>query len=131
MDLFADRSAGFPLAADVVVPVPTRRSRLVRRGFDQAAELARAIANQRGLPVLRALHRVDAAGSQTVLGRVERATNVRGAFRVVRRDAVAGRTVLLVDDVLTSGATLGECTHALRRAGVIRVEAWTLGRSVR
>ena len=129
--LFVERTRRFPLEADLVASVPTTRRRLLRRGFDPAAELARAIAADRGLPRRDVLRRVDARGSQTALGRADRDRNVRGAFRVGSPAEVAGRAILLVDDVLTTGATTGACAHALRRAGARSVELWALARAVR
>jgi len=129
--LFVERTRGFPLSADLVVSVPTTRLRLLRRGFDPAADLARAIATERGLPRGDVLRRVDARRSQTALGRGDRGRNVRGAFRVRSPSALAGRAILLVDDVLTTGATTGECAHALRRAGARSIEVWALARAVR
>ncbi len=129
--LFVDRTRDFPLVADSVVPVPTLRRRLARRGFDQAAELARAVACARGLPLVGALRRIAPADTQTVLGRAARAANVRGAFRIPDPRAVAGKAVLLVDDVLTSGSTTDECARVIRASGGRDVELWVLGRTVR
>ena len=120
--LFAERTRAFETDADAIVPIPMRRARLLRRGFDQAAVLARAVASTRALPVLAALRRLRGGASQTVLGRGAREANVRGAFRVRDAAAVEGRSILLVDDVLTSGATSDECATVLRRAGARRVE---------
>ena len=131
VDLFGERTRAFPLVAELVVPVPTLRRRLARRGFDQAAELARAVAGPRRLPLLGALRRVGTSGTQTILGRSARAANVRGAFRVVAPRSIEGRAILLVDDVLTSGATTDACARALRRAGARDVELWVLGRALR
>lgn len=129
--LFAERTRAFETDADAIVPTPMRRARLLRRGFDQAAVLARAVASTRALPVLAALRRLRGGASQTALGRGAREANVRGAFRVRDAAAVEGRSILLVDDVLTSGATSDECATVLRRAGARRVELWTLGRTLR
>ena len=103
------------LAVDRVVPVPLHPRRLAERGYNQAALLARVVARERGLvsdPV--ALRRVTDTPTQTTLDREARADNVKGAF-AARSDA-PGR-VLLVDDVVTTGATLLACAEAIRRGG--------------
>lgn len=116
--------------ADLVVPVPLGRGRLVARGFNQAALLAREVACALGIPLdLVALRRVRASSGQSGSSRAERARNVRGAF-VAGAARVRGRTVLLVDDVLTTGATARECARALRAAGCRRVLVLALARAV-
>jgi ComF family protein len=110
-------------APDLLVPVPLHARRLRRRGFNPAGELARAVA--RGLRVRRdplALRRVRDTPSQTGLDRPARRRNVRGAF-AARARWTAPPTVWLVDDVVTTGATLREAARALRRAGARRVVA--------
>jgi ComF family protein len=109
-----------PLAGqvDVVVSVPLHPNRLVERGFDQAALLARPIAKQLAVPFLpRALTRVKDTPRQATLDRKARATNVSAAFVVRTPEAVVEHRVLLVDDVRTTGATLSACIAALRSAG--------------
>lgn len=115
--------------ADVVVPVPLSRRRLISRRFNQAALLAQDIARAGGIayePL--ALVRTRATQQQVGLTRVERRLNVRGAFAVVpaRAATVAGRRVLLVDDVITTGATCGAAARALRRAGAASVDVLAL-----
>lgn len=115
----------------VLVPIPLHRKRLRHRHFNQAAELARQLGRQLGMPVVPALRRIRATGSQTRLGRARRLANLRGAF-ALRRAAcsLAGRPVILVDDVLTTGATSHECARLLKRyAAVPRVAVVTLLRS--
>lgn len=110
---------------DLVVPVPLHPARLVERGFNQAALLARPVARRLGARLgPRLLERVRDTPRQAQLDRVRRATNLVGAFRV--RGDVAGRHVLLVDDVRTTGATLTECARALRSAGAGRVTTLVL-----
>lgn len=123
--LFAEELAAFldayglrPPGTAVLVPIPLHRSRERERGFNQAELLARALGERLSLPVAPALHRIRATEQQTALDSYrERRVNVAGAFRVTDPAAVAGRTVVLVDDVFTSGATLGEAARALRRIG--------------
>lgn len=116
---------------DLIVPVPLHPRRLWTRRFNQSAELARAMAKDAGkrfAPEL--LVRIKKTRQQVGLGSNERAANVRGAFRVPEGQeiAVAGRTVLLVDDVYTTGATLKAATRALLRAKAEAVDVATFGR---
>lgn len=112
--------------ADVAVPVPLHRSRRRSRGFNQAAEIARHL----GLPVASALTRVRATPSQTDLPAAQRHANVRDAFAMRRRADVRGATVILVDDVSTTGATLDACARVLMEAGAREVRALTAARVV-
>lgn len=124
-------SAGAELlvGADVLVPVPLGRWRLLARRFNQAALLAQEIARTSGVPCEPlALVRRRATASQVGLTRLERRENVRGAFAVAtgRGDRIRGRNVVLVDDVVTTGATAGACARALKRAGAARVDVLAL-----
>lgn len=103
--------------ADVVVPVPLHPRRLVERGFNQAALLARAVARETGARLEpRVLVRVVDTPRQAELRREERLHNVAQAFAILKPSSVAGRRVLLVDDVSTTGATLEACRRALASA---------------
>jgi ComF family protein len=120
-------------AADIIVPVPLHHRRLWWRRFNQSAELARRLSGDaaaRGRVLAYeplALVRVKATRSQVGLGRRQREDNVRGAFTVrpERRAAVLGKRVLLVDDVFTTGATVGAASRALKRAGAGDVDVLT------
>lgn len=113
---------------DLIVPVPLHRRRLRHRGYNQAWELARPLAAALGVPMRQGvLERIRGTSAQTELDRVARRRNVRGAFRL-RTDALPNHVVLL-DDVMTTGATLAECTRVLRRAGAKRVDVWALARA--
>ncbi len=117
--------------ADALVPVPLHRSRLVRRRFNQAAELARNLgARTRIAHRPLALRRVKATATQVGLGARAREENVRGAFRVAenRRQEIEGRRILLVDDVFTTGSTVSSAARALKRAGALRVDVLTFSR---
>ena len=115
--------------ADVIVPVPIHWRRLVARTFNQAALLANIISGHAKKPVIAdALERRRATPSQGGLGREARRRNVAGAFAAKRPAAVAGRTVLLIDDVLTTGATADACARALLRADVVAVDVLALAR---
>ena len=117
--------------ADLVAPVPLHPLRLWRRRFNQAAMLAREVARDAGRPCdLGALLRVKATRSQVGLSRAQRAENMQGAFRVAERAQVRGRNVVLIDDVLTSGATVNAAARALLRAGAGRVDVLVFARVV-
>lgn len=114
--------------ADVIVPVPLHRWRFWRRRFNQAATLAQLIARQRGLKFQPdVLVRTRATVQQVGLSAKERQKNVKGAFVVPfeAKAAVAGRCVVLVDDVRTTGSTLRSCTAALRSAGASKIHVLT------
>ncbi len=114
---------------EALVPVPLHPARLRSRGYDQALELARPLARSLGLPLLvGALRRVRATAPQTHLDRHARRRNLAGAFRV-RDGVVLPAHVALVDDVLTTGATLRAAATALRDAGVARVDGWACARA--
>lgn len=118
-------------AAPLVVPVPLSRERMHERGFNQAWEIARRIARRRGWPATATLlQRVRDTAHQTGMSRDERARNLRDAFWVDDRGRrLAGQSVALVDDVLTTGATAQAAALALRRAGASAVELWVLTRT--
>ncbi len=117
--------------ADALVPVPLHWRRLWARRFNQAAALAEAISGASGVPVCHAVKRVRATPQQVGLTRAERAANVQGAFRVPSGGAPArGRRLVLVDDVLTSGATIDTCARALLRAGAKSVDVLVFARVV-
>jgi ComF family protein len=119
--------------ADGLVPVPLHWRRLWARRFNQSATLARVMAEKSGVPVLDdVIKRVRATAQQVGLPRAQRASNVEGAFRVPagRRADVQGRRLVLVDDVLTSGATADTCARALLRAGAANVDVIVFARVV-
>lgn len=114
--------------ADVLVPVPLHRWRLWRRRFNQSALLAAALSQQCGKPWLaEALHRVKHGSPQVGRSAEERRTAVKRAFRVQGEEGgrISGQRVLLVDDVLTTGATAGACARALKAAGASHVDVLT------
>ncbi len=118
-----------PVMPDLVVPVPLHRARRRARGFNQAVLLARRVARGLGVPTAaRALARTRATHAQSDLPSVERAANVRGAFAVRERAALDGRHVLLVDDVLTTGATVAECARVALAAGARTAGVLTVAR---
>jgi ComF family protein len=117
-ELLAEAARNHRLEADVIVPVPLSGLRNRTRGYNQAAALARAVGSELGLPVVAgALSRRRHTAPQARRADAEaRRANVAGAF-VARPEAVAGQSVLLIDDVATTGATLSTCAAALREAG--------------
>jgi ComF family protein len=127
-ELLAGRSESVPM----LVPVPLHKDRRRTRGFNQAELIARAAAKHFDgkveiAPELLVRHRETI--SQVGLSREERIENMRDAFRVVDRKRVAGRTVILIDDVMTTGTTLSECARVLKQAGAERVWAATVARA--
>ena len=118
---------------DLIVPVPLHPWRLWRRRYNQAAELARALARRSGKKAdLLVLERSRPTPSQgAMVSARARRRNVLGAFRVRDCHAVSGRRILLVDDVLTTGATAEAAARALKRAGAAKVQVLALARVVR
>ncbi len=114
---------------DIVVPVPLHRRRLWWRGFNQAALLAAEVAHRLGLPIeTGVLTRVRATNPQTYRHHDERLRNVRRAFTAPKPERLAGKCILLVDDVMTTGATAEECARTLLDAGAKAVDVFTLAR---
>jgi ComF family protein len=119
--------------ADALVPVPLHWRRLWARRFNQSAQLADVISTASGVPVAYgALKRLRATAHQVGLSRSQRAENVQGSFRVPGdgKAEVAGRRLVLIDDVLTSGATIDACARALLRAGARNVDVLVFARVV-
>jgi ComF family protein len=126
-ELMRIRGADAVQGADAAVPVPLHPARRRERGFDQAADLARHV----GLPVIHGLHRIRPTAVQAGLPAARRHGNVRGAFAPRGQGATLdGCTVVLIDDVSTTGATLEACARALAAAGVREVRALTAARVV-
>ncbi len=121
----------YPFGDDAILcPVPLHATRLRARGFNQALLLARGLARRRGLALApRLLARVRPTSEHAGLGAEARRNNVRDVFRVRPGPALAGRPVVLVDDVLTTGATADACARALLAAGASRVDVYTVGRT--
>jgi ComF family protein len=113
-----------------LIPVPLHRSRLRQRGYDQALELAKALSRECGLPLCSGrLVRSRATHAQTELGADDRRRNVCGAFGL-RAGGPLPRHLALVDDVMTTGATVAECARTLLAAGVQRVDVWAVARAL-
>jgi len=113
---------------DVVVPMPLHWLRRWKRGFNQSELLAREIAKRSCVPVKSFVRRTKATTPQAGLTNAKRRANVKGAFRVRRPDRVRGLRILLVDDVMTTGATASACARALKECGAARVVLLTVAR---
>lgn len=116
---------------DAIIPVPLHRKRLLSRGYNQSTELCRSLARRLERPVISdGLNRIKNTVPQTKLGTVERQENIKAAFDA-SSIRVKGKSILLVDDVYTTGATLRECTRTLKRAGTKEVNVLVLARAMR
>jgi len=117
---------------NLIVPVPLHRSRLRQRGFNQAVLLGRVLSRRLALPMVPdAIARTRATEPQIELSAAERRVNVRGAFSVKSSERIAGKRILLLDDVMTTGSTMNECAKELKRAGASAVFAVTIARTAR
>jgi ComF family protein len=115
---------------EAVVPVPLHPAKEKSRGFNQARLLAKRLAKCRNLPLLEGrLVKVRRTEAQTSLDARARETNLKGAFQVKKSAGIKGKVVLLVDDVYTTGSTIGECSAALKKAGVREVRAVTVAQA--
>jgi ComF family protein len=124
-DAFALRAAALP---DCIVAIPLSATRQRERGFNQATEIARRVARALRVPFATGLERIRDTPPQAELALSARAANLTGAFAA--NASFAGRSVAVVDDVMTSGATLAAAARALSAAGAIRVEAWAVARTL-
>jgi ComF family protein len=117
--------------ADALVPVPLHPSSHRDRGYNQALILAHSFSSLVGIPVLtQALTRIRRTAPQFKLQKTERLTNLKNAFLTPTPALIKGTRLLLIDDVCTTGTTLRECAHALRRAGAVQVKALVLARDL-
>lgn len=112
----------------VVVPVPLYKDRLSERGFNQAEVIAKEVSKIHKIPVMNLLTRIKDTGHQTLRNKEERLNAIKGAFALTPNSYRLASEVLLVDDVITTGATLSECAKVLKRAGVNRVYGLVLAR---
>ncbi len=113
---------------ELIIPVPLHRSRLRTRGFNQALEIARPLAQSLGIPIdYQSCVRSRATAAQSLLPAKEKHANVKGAFAVVK--PVRVRHIAIIDDVMTTGHTLEEVAKVLRKAGVERIDIWVVARA--
>ncbi len=119
------------LTFDVMCAAPSHRKKTVYQGFDNVELICRYLSKMSGVPFEKgALRKIRQTAKQTTLGFAERLENLRNSMIVPRSDSVAGKTVLLIDDVCTTGATIVECSRALKSAGAKRVYALTLATAI-
>jgi len=137
-EILASFMAGFPFPdidfADysLMIPVPLHIKRLRERGFNQSLILARAIGEKRNIHVdFSVLKRHKFTLTQTRSNKKERKQNIRGAFEITDREKIAGKSILLIDDVYTTGATVNECAKTLIKGGAQKVFVLTLARVLR
>jgi ComF family protein len=127
----AERLAKKGVEADRVVPIPLHPRRLRERGFNQSVVIARQISRRLGIPLeLSQLRKIRETQPQTGLKAVERRDNVRGVFDLKEKGRLKKKRVLLIDDVLTTGATVRSCVSVLKKAGVDHVEIAVLARAL-
>ena len=126
-----DRIKGKDTEKSFMVPVPLSDDRLKEREFNHSFLLARSLGRITGITLSPSLlSRKKGSKPQVGLSTSERWANVRGTFLVKKPEQVKGRHMILVDDVFTTGATVNECARALKKAGAVHVEAWTLARTL-
>lgn len=115
---------------DAIVPIPIHKRRERERGYNQSQEIARGIADITNIKVCKnVVERIRYTTSQTQLSHTERASNVEDAFDLVRPDAIEGKHILLVDDIITTGATLAACGNTLGKACGVKISVMTVGRT--
>ena len=115
---------------DAIVPVPLARKRERQRGYNQSLELARGVSEVTGLPIAnKVVRRTKFVGSQTQRGRWERNENVENVFELVNSDSISGKHLLLIDDVVTTGATIIACAQEMRKASNVKFSVLALGYS--
>jgi len=113
---------------DAIVPVPLAKKRERERGYNQSLELAKGVSEVTGLPIAdKVVVRTKFVGSQTQRGRWERNENVENVFELVDGDSINGKHLLLIDDVVTTGATIIACAQELQKASNVRISVLALG----
>ena len=121
-------SSGFFDGIDGIVPIPLAKKRQRQRGYNQSKEIAKGISEITGLPVFdKVVRRTTYEGSQTSKGRWERNENVEHVFELIEPDAIQGRHLLLIDDVVTTGATVIACAKELLKTPNVKISVLTLG----
>jgi ComF family protein len=121
-----------PHSFDLLIPVPLHPQRLRERGFNQTLHLVKELSHRSGIPYRKTLlQKKKPTLPQVTLSGPERERGVRGAFQVIEREELEGKSVLLVDDVYTTGATVNECSKTLLRGGAQRVDVLTLGHAIK
>jgi competence protein ComFC len=126
MEAFDDDRLKNPI--DLIIPVPLHPTRQRERGYNQSEALAEIVSKKRGIPMIRALKRRIPTETQTQFDRKQRMQNLRNAFVLRDNSFVNGKSLLLLDDILTTGSTLAECAQVLRYAGASSIRAVTVAR---
>ena len=122
------QSAGFFDGIDGIVPIPLAKKRLRQRGYNQSMEIARGVGEVTVIPILaKVVRRTIFDGSQTSKGRWARHENVEHVFELMDADMIRGKHLLLIDDVVTTGATVIACAKELVKAGAVKVSVLALG----
>ena len=115
-------------AIDLILPVPLTRIRERQRGYNQSMEIAKGVSQVTGIPIAKNIvKRLKFGDSQTHKGRLERAENVENAFELIDGKEIRGKHLLLIDDIVTTGATICACGKTLKQAGDIRISVLSLG----
>ena len=113
---------------DAIVPVPLARKRERERGYNQSLELAKGVSEVTGLPIYnKVVKRTKFMGSQTQRGRWERNENVENVFELINGDSISGKHLLLIDDVVTTGATIIACAQEMQKASDVKISVLALG----
>ena len=121
-----------PDSLDLLIPVPLHTQRLRERGFNQVLVLVKELSRRTGIPYRKTtLQKKKPTIPQVNLSGAERGKGLRGAFHVIGKEELVGKSALLVDDVYTTGATVNECSRVLRRGGAKRVDVLTLAHAIR
>jgi len=115
---------------DMITFVPLHPAKARERGFNQSKAIAHSVSERLGIPLIDILEKTRSTRPQSELSKEERARNLSGAFRIRRDRSPYRKTVLIVDDVFTTGSTLNECSRVLRDAGARAVDALTLTRGL-
>ncbi|KXB83661.1 hypothetical protein HMPREF3034_01056 [Prevotella sp. DNF00663] len=119
--------AGFFEGIDMIIPIPLYKKRERQRGYNQSVEIARGVAEATGLPLKKdVVERITFGGSQTLRDRWQRTENVEDAFRL-KDTGITGHHILLIDDIVTTGATICSCAQELLRAGNVKFSVLCLG----
>lgn len=122
------KSAGFFDGIDGIIPIPLAKKRQRQRGYNQSQEIAQGISEMIGLPIYnKVVSRKVFQGSQTSKGRWERNENVEKVFELLDAETIRGRHLLLIDDVVTTGATIIACAKELLKAGNVKISVLSLG----
>ena len=121
-------ASGFFDGIDIIVPIPLTRRRQWQRGYNQSTEIAKGVSLETGIPIGHDIvKRTSFSRSQTQLQAWERKSNVENVFTLLAPGKARGRHILIVDDIMTTGATAGSCARLLCKAGDVRISVLTLG----